>query len=118
MSTIDVRPMIIREMNKQLIRNVDIARKLQNNPASIQGMLNRPTMQVNKLVALSDIFQYNFFREIAAKISYPEPNYSVKPDTTEIEALQTKFKDLEIHAKDLEIQVKTLMQVIKDLKVK
>ena len=111
MRKIDVRPMIWREMEKKHVTGADIARKLQLNPASIRGSLNRPTMQVNKLAELSDFFQYNFFREIAASIPYSNPDYSVKNDRTEIEALQTQVKDLEM-------QVKTLMLVIKDLKVK
>ena len=111
MSTIDVRPMIRREMQKQRVTGTDIARKLKIHPTTILDAIERPTMQLNRLAELSDFFQYNFFREIALKIPYPNPDYSVKNDRTEIEALQKQVNDLEM-------EVKILNQVIKDLKVK
>ena len=110
MSTIDVHSMILREMKKRHITGADIARGLQKSTATIQGLLSRPTMQLNRLAELSDFFQYNFFREIAVTFPYSEPDYSVKNDPTEMEALQTQVKELEM-------EVKILKQVIKDLKI-
>jgi len=62
------------------------------------------------LAELSDFFQYNFFREIATTLPYSEPEFSVKNDPTQMEALQTQVKELEM-------EVKILNQVIKGLKI-
>lgn len=98
-------------MIKRHVTSTDIARILRKNPTSIRGSLNRPTMQLNRLAELSDFFQYNFFREVAEKIPYSQPDYSVAIDRTEIETLRNQVNDLEF-------EIKILKQVIKDLKVK
>jgi hypothetical protein len=71
-------------------------------------MLKRSTLQVQRLAELSEFLQYNFFREIAAKLPYTEPDYSVAEDRTEVENLQTRIKELEM-------EVNILRQTLKDL---
>ena len=110
MNTIDPRTMILREMKKQSISGADIARGFGVNPSSVQGMLLRPTMKLNRLAELSIFFKYNFFKEIAATEPFSELNCSVQNDPTEMEALQTQVKELEM-------EVKILKQVIRDLKI-
>jgi len=108
MSRPDVLSMIRREMNKRHTTSAALSRGLNMNPTSIHGMLNRQTIQVNKLIELSDFFQYNFFKEIAAKIPYPEPDYSLMVDWSKTETLQKRVSELEM-------EVSILRQTLKDV---
>ncbi|MHB9019796.1 MAG: helix-turn-helix domain-containing protein [Minisyncoccota bacterium] len=103
----EIRSMIGREMKNRHVSGAELARGLHMHPASVSGLLNRPTIQVGKLAELCDFFQYNFFREIARQIPYTEPDYSVAEDRSEAEALQTRVKELEL-------EVKILRQTLKD----
>lgn len=105
MSQLEILSIIKREMKTRHLTNADLARGLRMNPSSVSGMLKRPTIQVNKLVELSGIFQYNFFREMALKLPYVEPDYS---DQTEVIGLKNRVKELEL-------EVSILRQTIKDL---
>lgn len=106
MSQLEIVPMIQREMRKRHLTAAGLARSLRVNPASINGMMSRPTMQVHKLAELSDVLQYNFFREIATLFPYTEPDYTIPPDRSEVEALQKRVKELEL-------EVSILRQVCK-----
>jgi hypothetical protein len=71
-------------------------------------MLKRSTLQVQRLAEISEFLQYNFFREIAAKLPYKEPDYPVAEDRTEVENMQS-------HIKELELEVSILQQTLKSL---
>jgi len=101
MDTIQVIPMIEREMYRKHQSISEIARKLSLNQSSVNGMFKRSSMQVQRLIKLSDVLQYNFFREIAALLPYAEP------------ADETQVKDQE-RIKELEIEVRILRQTLKD----
>jgi hypothetical protein len=101
-------PMIKREMARKHINATDLSRGMKINHSSAVGMLKRSTLQVQRLAELSEFLQYNFFREIAAKLPYTEPDYSVAEDRTEVENLQTRIKELEM-------EVNILRQTLKDL---
>ena len=105
MNQLEVLLMIKREMENRHITAAELSRGLRMNPSSVSGMLNRSTIQVNRLVELSSIFKYNFFREIAEKLPYAEPNFT---DQTEVKVLQNRIRDLEL-------EVGILRQTIKDL---
>jgi len=103
--SIQILPLIKREMKRKRISPAELSRGLKVNQSSISGMLNRPTLQVQKLIELSDLLEYNFFREIAVKLPYTEPNLN---DQTETESLKARIKELEM-------EVGILRQTLKDV---
>lgn len=108
MEQLPILSIVKREMDRKHINPADLSRKLHMPYQSIVGMLKRPTLQVQRLAELSEVLQFNFFREIATKLPYNEPDYSVAEDRTEVESLQTRIKELEL-------EVSILRQTLKDL---
>jgi hypothetical protein len=105
MEQLAILTMIKREMNRKHINATDLSRGLKMNHSSVAGMLKRPTLQVQRLAEISEFMNYNFFREIAVKLPYAEPNFL---DTTETTALQNRIKELEM-------EVGIMRQMLKDL---
>lgn len=105
MEQLAILPMIKREMARKRINATDLSRGLKMNHSSVVGMLKRPTLQVQRLAELSEFLDYNFFREIADKLPYSEPDLV---DTSEEIALQSRVKELEL-------EVGILRQTLKDL---
>lgn len=108
METIQVLPMIVREMKRSHFTAVEVARKLNVQPTTVHGMLSRPTLQVQRLVELSEALNYNFFLEVAAALPYPAPNIKIKVDE---EAITAPFQE---RIKALELEVSILRQTLKD----
>lgn len=109
MNAIEIMPMIHRELKRSHYSHVEFARKLNANPSTVQAMLERKTLQVEKLVRISEVFQYNFFREIAAMLPYTKPDYTAKP------TVDTEKEELKERVKALEIEVNVLRQMLKDV---
>ena len=72
---INTLSMIKREMNRRHINGTDLSRLLNLHQSTVVGMLNRSTIQVQKLAELSKALDYNFFREIAEQLPYKEPRF-------------------------------------------
>jgi hypothetical protein len=100
--------MIKREMQRKHVNASDLSRGLKMNYSSVAGMLSRPTLQVQRLAEISEFMNYNFFREIARKLPYTDPDYTTEIDRTEVGGLQSRVKDLEL-------EVSILRQTLKDL---
>jgi len=100
--------MIAREMKRKHINVTDLGRGLRIKHSSVVGMMQRPTLQVQRLAEVSEFLNYNFFREIANKLPYAEPDYTAEIDRTEVNGLQSRVKDLEL-------EVSILRQTIKDM---
>ena len=109
MNKIDVVSMVNRELENRHINHSDVARKLGVNRSSIQGMLTRPTFQVQRLVDLSEVCNYNFFREVADMLPYEEPV------ATRIQSVADTVNGMNEHIKELEMEVKILRQTLKDI---
>jgi len=109
MEPIEVIPMIRREIKRNHFSLVKVAQKLNVEPSSVKGMLSRPTLQVQRLADLSEVCNYNFFREIAEMLPYAEPLNAGK-----LTADKEK-EELKEHIKALEMEVAILRQTIKDL---
>jgi len=105
MEQLPILSMIKREMERKHINASDLSRGLKMNHSSVVGMLKRPTLQVQRLAELSELLNYNFFREIAVKLPYSEPDVV---DATEATTLQNRVKELEL-------EVSILRQTLKDL---
>ncbi|HEX3006134.1 MAG TPA: helix-turn-helix transcriptional regulator [Bacteroidales bacterium] len=99
--------MLLREMKARHLTKKEVARKLGVNPSSVKGMIRRPTMHVQRLMELSEVLQYNFFREIAATLPYKEPSYEPEIDTVKAPLLE--------QIKNLQLEISILRQTLKDL---
>jgi hypothetical protein len=108
MVQLEITSMLKREMERKRVSGADLVRALKINHASVSGMLQRPTIQVQRLAELSEFFNYNFFREIAQKLPFPDPDYTSTADKAEVATLQSRVRDLEL-------EVSILRQTIKDL---
>ena len=100
--------MIRREMKRKHINATDLMRGLKMKHSTVVGMLQRPTLQVQRLAEISEFMNYNFFREIANKLPCTEPDYTLDTDRIEVNGLKNRIKDLEL-------EVGILRQTIKDL---
>jgi len=108
METLSPITMIAREMERKRINVSELGRGLKIKHSSVVGMMQRSTLQVQRLAEASEFLNYNFFREIANKLPYPEPDYTSDANRTEVNGLQNRIKDLEL-------EVSILRQTIKDL---
>ncbi|MBL7972067.1 MAG: hypothetical protein JNL03_11180 [Prolixibacteraceae bacterium] len=100
--------MLKREMERKRISSAELTHRLKVSHSTVSGMLERPTMQVHRLVELSELFEYNFFREIAQKFPLAEPDYTSTESKAEVAALQSRVRDLEL-------EIGILRQTIKDM---
>ena len=107
--TMEVFEMIEREMNRQHWSKAKLAQKLNKHPTTIHLLLHSKTIHVPRLIELSEIFQYNFFREIAASMPYKEPVYDIKVDE---DALKAPLLE---QIKNLQLEVSILRQTLKDV---
>lgn len=110
MQKISVMQLVLREVQKRGKNGADVARELNLPYATVMGMLKRPTLQVQRLIELSESFKYNFFREIAELLPYQEP--LPKLDNSkyeeEIATLKEKLKIAEIENTILKDTLKTM----------
>ncbi len=95
--------LIEKAMKLRHLTAADISRKLNIRHSSVLGMLNRGTLQVQRLEDLSHAMKYNFFREIASKLDYEDPQITKETEhLTEVEQLKEQIKRLEIKVEVLE----------------
>ncbi len=111
MEHLRVQEIIRREAKKRKLTVADIARLLRLSYPSAHGMLRRQTLQVQRLAELSEVLQYNFFRELAQKLPYAEPDLT---DSTELEASKAEIARLEKRVFELEIENRTLKEAFRD----
>lgn len=100
--------LIAREMERKHINVTDLGRGLRIKHSTVVTMMQRPTLQVQRLAEVSEFLNYNFFREIANKLPYAKPDYTSDANRAEVNGLQNRVKDLEL-------EVSILRQTIKDL---
>lgn len=115
METLQVLQMVKRELQRKRVSVAELSRGLKLNSSSVSGMLKSQTIQVQRLVELSEFLNYNFFRELAAKLPYTEPVFEEASKQRELAELQNKVKDQENRVKELEMEVGILRQTLKDL---
>ncbi|MDP4271837.1 MAG: hypothetical protein Q8909_17205 [Bacteroidota bacterium] len=109
MEKINPSKLINREMTQRRISKSELARMLHMKPSSIHFMLDSEFMQVQRLLDLSNVLQYNFFREIADQLPHAEPA-TVNPATAEIATLNEHIKELEMEVRILRETLDTLVR--------
>jgi len=107
---IDIHAIIKRVMKQKHINAAELSRKLNIHYSTITGILDRPTIKVQKLIELSNALNYNFFKEIAEQLPYEEPE-----NERETELLK-KIEQLIEENKILKIKVEVLENVISKIK--
>jgi len=108
MEALQVLQMVKRELQRKKVSVAELSRALKINSTSVSGMLKSPTFQVQRLAELSEVLNYNFFRELASKLPYTEPVYAEESKQSEVAELQNRIKELEM-------EVSILRQTFKDL---
>jgi hypothetical protein len=120
MKKINPLSMVLREMENQHVRPSDLAHKLSRSNSAMGNMLKKESIQVQRLVELSELFQYNFFAEIAAELSLATPDYvklcekAGHPVTFENKD-SAEMVELRDRVKMLEMEVTILRQTLKDV---
>ena len=133
--------MVARQFKASNLNIKQIGRLLDRDPASVQWLLKRDNMSVERLYACSRALKYNFFLEIGYQLHLPGPvnmtgnplntqvltlTAQVKANELKIEELQRKLNEAEvkqikteseadIQKRILETELNTLKQVMKDI---
>lgn len=97
----DVISIVRRELEIKHVSFSELARRLQISRSSITESMKSHNMSVNRLMEITDILKFNFFREIASEFSYVEP-------------LDKEKEELKERIKSLEFELQILRQIIKD----
>ena len=108
METLQVLQIVRREVQRKKVSVAELSRALKINSSSTSGMLKSQTFQIQRLAELSELLNYNFFRELAAKLPYTEPVFPEESRQSEVAELQNRIKELEM-------EVSILRQTFKDL---
>ena len=109
MTDIDVNKMIKEQMRKNFLSMSGLSRKMGAHQSTISSMLGRQTLQVQKLIELSKVFNYNFFKEIANLLPYEHPKLNEGDFQQEISALNEKIKLQEMEIGILRDTLKNLV---------
>ena len=133
--------MVEREIKSSNLSFNQLGERLHRDPASVQWMLTRDNMSVERLIACSKALKYNFFLEIGYLLHRPGPadmngnplntmvislSAQVKANELKIAELQQKLKAAEIKLQSteseadvkqriIETELNTLKQVLKDI---
>ncbi len=92
--------MIKQKMEEKGWNQTKLAGFLHVYPSAVFQMLNGSTMSLNKLKELSDIFEYNFFTDLAGMLDLPEPAKEPIPPVDH-SACQERIRELEIENRTL-----------------
>jgi hypothetical protein len=120
MKNIDTLSKIRRVMENQHSNTMNLANSLSISRSATASMLQKPILQVQRLVELCEVLQYNFFTEIAAELPYAEPDYiklrerSGNPVPLE-DINSPQLLELQNRLKMLEMEVSILRQTLKDV---
>ena len=125
---------LARELKKSNINYKVLAERIDRDPTTVQLMLTKDNMSVERLVACSKALNYNFFLEIGHAIACPGPadpkgnplaarvnqlEQEVKDKDFKINELQTELQkvisETDIEKRLLETEINTVKQMMKEL---
>lgn len=115
--TIDINKMIRREMKKNYLNASGLAKKLNVHPTTVLGILKRPTIKIERLINLSEVLNYNFFREIADQLPY-KARINAHEEEKYRASVEEKYKVYEDRIKELEMEVGILRDTLKSVVTK
>ncbi len=79
-------------------------------------LLKRNDIHLQKVAELSEVFQYNFFRELADGLTYSAPATAPSAELLEtkaqLEAKEAENASLQARVKELELELKVLKEAI------
>jgi len=131
---INAGAMLARELKNSNISFKVLAERIERDPTTVQLMLTKDNMSVERLVACSKALNYNFFLEIGYRIACPGPadpkgnplaatvtnlERDVKAKDLKIAELQTELQkvisEADIQKRLLETELNTIKQMMKEL---
>ena len=126
--------MLARVLKNSNINFKILAERIQRDPTSVQLMLTKDNMSVERLLACSKALNYNFFLEIGYEIPYTGPSdpkgnplatrvihleQEVKDKDLKITGLQTELEkvisEADIQKRLFETEINTVKQMMKEL---
>ncbi|MDQ2178146.1 helix-turn-helix domain-containing protein [Marinifilum sp. D714] len=113
---INLQKRIKDELKKQKISLSSMARKLNISSVSLFQLLERSTMQVDRLWTICLALDINLFQEIANHLDGKAYNPTVEEKNKEIAGLQQKIKEMEKTIDRLETERDCFKEAISLLK--
>lgn len=92
--------MIKQKMEEKHWSQTHLASLLHVHPTTIFQMLKGKTISLNRLKALSAVFGYNFFTDLAGMLDLPEPAKEPVPPVDHT-ACEERIRELEIENRTL-----------------
>ncbi|WP_163713192.1 hypothetical protein [Mangrovibacterium lignilyticum] len=93
-----------------------VAGKTGMTYSGVWQLLKRNDVRLQRLVNLSEAFQYNFLRELAEQLPYSEPEYRKEPAEIPVaetsEADKRVMEELAGRVKELELELRVLKEAI------
>ena len=111
-----IQKMIKEKLRKEHITPTQLAHLIDMRPISAHQMLDRPTMQVDRLWSICVALELNIFQEVANKLDIEHYNPKVDQQQKEIELLNDEVTKLKKNIELLETERNTLKEVIGLLK--
>lgn len=84
--------LIRKKMAEKGWNNSDVAKRMQMHKSSVSKMLQADRIKLDKLVELSNLFGYNFLRELSDQLELNNPPRLIEDHT----ACQLRIRELEI----------------------
>lgn len=108
-----IQKMIKEKLIKEHKTPTQLAHRIDIRPISAHQMLDRSTMQVERLWSICVALELNIFQEIANKLNIEHHNPKVDQQKKEIELLNDELTKLKKNIELLENERNTLKEVIK-----
>ena len=119
-----IQKIIKKQLEKEHLTPTQLARRLNMRPISVHHMLDRSTMQVDRLWSICVALDINIFQAIANEldIEYYNPkveqkNQEIVQQKNEMEELKNEMEELKRQLEIMKHERDTLKEVISLLKI-
>jgi hypothetical protein len=107
---INLGEMLARELKNSNINYKVLAERINRDPTTVQLMLTKDNMSVERLMACTKALNYNFFLEIGYKIACPGPaDPKGNPLTARVNQLEQDVKDKELKITGLQTELQKVI---------
>lgn len=114
---IDLQKRIKNKLEEEKITLTSLAQKLNMSSVALYNLLQRPTMQVNRLWGICKFLNINLFQEIANHLDGEAYNPIVEQKEKEIASLKERVKELERDVERLTTERNSFKEAISLLKL-